>query len=123
MNIGTIIAIILFLVLRAAFRVQKQVQQENGRKKNGAPPLLQQIDWESLSPRQEEAALKKSGPARTAVQESPVLPVVPEFSQQPSPDAEYKLAGEDDSAAWFAGPDDLRRAVVNSEILSRKFDL
>ncbi|MCH5328907.1 MAG: hypothetical protein J1E02_07780 [Coprobacter sp.] len=132
MNLWTIIAIILFLVIRSVSRTKEQIRQNNRDKEDGAgTPQMQEMNRETLFAPKEAAApkpaaaVRKTAPKKAVVPERPVLSESPEPPvQQPYADTEYKVAGEEnDDFSWFADADDLRRAVVNSEVLSRKFDL
>lgn len=129
MNLWTIIAIILFLVLRSVGRAKAQIRQNNREKGVAAGvPQKQEINWETLLTPKEAAVpqpVKKERPAPSVVPESPALSAVPEIPlQKRYANAEYAVnRDENGDPTWFSDTDEVRRAIVNSEILSRKFDL
>ena len=114
MNLWALIFIILFFVIRSVVKANEQIKKDNQKKiikespdnENNIPN--KEISWEDIFFPQKE--ISSIPPTTTKEKKIPNL--------QLSVDND-----EIENEKWFGNSEDLRRAIINNEILSRKFNI
>lgn len=128
MNLWALIFIILFFVIRSVVKANEQIKKDNQKKitkestndENNIPN--KEISWEDIFfPQKETSSVT---PTKKEDKKKNIAP-------PPIPTKEKKISNiqlsvdndEIENEKWFGNSEDLRRAIINNEILSRKFNI
>lgn len=129
MNLWALLIIILFFVIRSVIKANEQV------KKNQKAQIPEEqnvnsekeITWEDIFMPQEKKQpqpipiLSEQKKRKKEIKKEIPEEVANTKEIKVGPDLDYD--NEENSSGWFKDTEDLQRAVINSEVLSRKFQI
>ncbi|MCP9610523.1 hypothetical protein [Coprobacter tertius] len=129
MNLWIILIIILFFVIRSVIKANEQVKKNQNaqipEEQNVNPE--KEITWEDIFMPQEKKQpqpipiLSEEKKRKKEIKKEIPEEVANAKEIEMVPNLDYD--NEENSSGWFKDTEDLQRAVINSEVLSRKFQI
>ena len=128
MNLWALIFIILFFVIRSVVKANEQIKKDNQKKiikespdnENNIPN--KEISWEDIFFPQKE--ISSIPPTKKENKKKNIKPPHIPTKEKKIPNLQLSVDNDEiENEKWFGNSEDLRRAIINNEILSRKFNI